>query len=147
MLPLGILVCWAACSLLGAECWDYSHSHHWDLSALPWSSALTSNWSSLRFIRWKMKSTVLVPEICGYILCPELNSAYFLSGQHPIGQVFLFISFLLFSYKASSWYFKGERKCRCQGEGQQGSQSSQVFGLFFLFCCFVFCFKSPSFPL
>lgn len=133
-MPLGILACWAACSFLGLSTGTTTIATI--EICLPFLRALPSLPADQvqDFIRWKIKSKVLSPEICGYILYSELNSTRFLSGLCLPGQVPLLIS-LLSSYQASNCYFKGKGNASARRRATGEPEFSVLF-----------CFKSPSFP-
>lgn len=133
-MPLGILACWAACSFLGLS--TATAATATIEICLPFLGALPSLPADQvqDFIRWKIKSKVLSPEICGYIVYSELNFTRFLSGLYLPGQVPLLIS-LLSSYQASNCYFKGKGSA---GARRRATGEPEFSVLFY--------FKSPSFP-
>lgn len=117
-MPLGILACWAACSFLGLSAATTATTTI--EICLPFLGALPSLPADQvqDFIRWKIKSKVLSPEICGYIVYSELNFTRFLSGLYLPGQVPLLLS-LLSSYQAV--ILRG-KEIQVLGEGPQGSR-------------------------
>lgn len=120
-MPLGILACWAACSFLGLS--TATTATATIEICLPFLGALPSLPADQvqDFIRWEIKSKVLSPEICGYIVYSELNSTCFLSGLYLPGRVPLLISLL------SSYQGEGNAGARRRATGSQSFQFCSAF--------------------